>query len=303
MKGANSKLVTMSYHGLSAVKKSFYPMDADRFNREIRFYYACEGLSFVPRLYLVDQERLEITIELVVGSSPYELDDTTIENFYSIVEILLSRRLHLRHRPAVEAVQSAFDLAILLKERAANLRTYKSIITHTREFKSLEKDVIRLAEYQAGLVMNERKWLGAWFSLVMLSPSDLGVHNCLRTGTGLKIFDFEYSGVDSVANLLFNFHLHPRHCDGKIDSRVNERISIGLERFCGIRPGLSEIDRVVSAYAALISIRLLHALSDQALNVRKERGLLSDSDLGPHLQTTMERLERYAKYANESASN
>jgi hypothetical protein len=302
MKGANSKLVSSLYRGLNAVRKRFYASDVDKFHREVQFYVACEGLPFVPRLYAADPERLEITLELIDGSPPGGLDEATIADFYAIIEVLQGRQ-QAGHKPAVEAVRSAAELAKLLRGRVSQQRTYSSFLTHGGDIRRTEENVLRAAARRAEDVIEGGHRFGAWFSIAMLSPSDLGIHNCLRTGSGLKIFDFEFAGVDSVVNLLFNFHLHPRHCDGDIDFRVRERILAGLEHLCVDKPGRAESDLLTSAYAALIAIRLLHALSDEALNVRKERGLFLDSDLGAHFQATLGRLKRYAQYANESAAD
>jgi len=302
MKGANSKLVNSIYCGLNAVTKRFYPSDEVKFHREVQFYAACADLQFVPRMYATDPERLEITLERIDGSPPNTLDDATASVFYSIIAVLVERQ-HAGHLPAFEAVRSAVDLGTLLMRRASQQRTYRLFITHGGDIRRVEEAALSAATRRAEDVTNMEHRFANLFSATLLSPSDLGIHNCLRTSSGLKIFDFEFAGVDSVANLLLNFNLHPRHCDGLIDIRVRERISIGLERFCIVKPGHTESNLLVSAYAALIAVRLLHALSDEALSVRKERGLLLDSELRCHTQAISGRLYRYAQYSNESTAD
>ena len=45
----------------------------------------------------------------------------------------------------------------------------------------------------------------------MLSPSDFGFHNALRTGDGTLVFiDFEYAGIDDCCKLVGDFFSQPR---------------------------------------------------------------------------------------------
>lgn len=45
--------------------------------------------------------------------------------------------------------------------------------------------------------------------LIVMSPSDIGFHNILRTKTGCVFFDFEYSGLDDMYKLLADWCIHP----------------------------------------------------------------------------------------------
>ena len=57
----------------------------------------------------------------------------------------------------------------------------------------------RIEEYKAR--RDERYWDKERFTILM-SPSDVGVHNMLRTELGLKYIDFEHAGIDEISKLL-----------------------------------------------------------------------------------------------------
>ena len=49
------------------------------------------------------------------------------------------------------------------------------------------------------------------FNYRILSPSDFGVHNSIRSNDGLVWIDFEYFGWDDPAKMVLDFRYHPRN--------------------------------------------------------------------------------------------
>ena len=60
----------------------------------------------------------------------------------------------------------------------------------------------------------KKNWPGEFSSILprvdqLLSPSDFGFHNVIKTKQGLQFIDFEYFGWDDPAKLTSDFLLHP----------------------------------------------------------------------------------------------
>ena len=54
-----------------------------------------------------------------------------------------------------------------------------------------------------------------WHSLEscrIASPSDVGIHNTLKTPQGLQFLDFEYAGLDDLSKLAADWILQPEYC-------------------------------------------------------------------------------------------
>ena len=64
----------------------------------------------------------------------------------------------------------------------------------------------------------------------IISPSDMGVHNTLRTQEGVKFIDFEYAGYDDLAKLVTDIVIHPEYQLNKVkvECLINELLGRGL---------------------------------------------------------------------------
>ena len=58
----------------------------------------------------------------------------------------------------------------------------------------------------------------------IISPSDVGIHNTIRTNIGIAFVDFEYSGWDDICKFVCDWILQPEYLFSKIQARafVNE---------------------------------------------------------------------------------
>ena len=62
---------------------------------------------------------------------------------------------------------------------------------------------------------------------LIASPSDIGIHNIIKTDKGLKFIDFEYSGRDDICKLVADLVLQPRH---KLNKQKEESVIISIDR-------------------------------------------------------------------------
>ncbi|MBI5520266.1 MAG: hypothetical protein HY916_09415 [Desulfovibrio sp.] len=116
-----------------------------------------------------------------------------------------------------------------------------------------------------------------------LSPSDFGLHNALRSETGLSFVDFEYFGWDDPAKTLCDFLLHPAM---GLPEELRRRFSDGfLARFAGPGgdPGLPK--RVTAVYP-LYAIKWCFILLNEFLRGAEARRVFAaNADCGDDART------------------
>ncbi|HCY84918.1 MAG TPA: aminoglycoside phosphotransferase family protein, partial [Desulfobacteraceae bacterium] len=77
-------------------------------------------------------------------------------------------------------------------------------------------------------------------NLRVLSPSDFGFHNAIRTEKGLSFFDFEYAGWDGPIKLVCDFLCQPEipipvDCMADIAGRVGDLSGMGGDILDNVR--------------------------------------------------------------------
>ena len=118
--------------------------------------------------------------------------------------------------PASEACQSLPGLISSIDERIKLLQSTTlssqvgikaaSWITNTIEprFQVISADLL-----------NNQVNCSHWKNLIscrIASPSDVGMHNTLRTQLGLQFIDFEYAGLDDLSKFAADWVLQPEYC-------------------------------------------------------------------------------------------
>ncbi len=110
----------------------------------------------------------------------------------------------------------AIDSAFSLQEHFNNINTlihkYKNLCNNNLynydyEFDLLNKYHKILLNYK---ILN-KDLINTKKTELILSPSDFGAHNILKTTNGVYFIDFEFSGIDDPAKLICDFFLHPRN--------------------------------------------------------------------------------------------
>lgn len=180
----------------------------------------------------------------------------------------LSRELPAAHAAEIPpASEACFSLAALEANLRARLAALQAVPAEAclgadlAEFLSselapfLESSLVRAA----GILGAANREPGAELphGLRTLSPSDFGLHNALRTASGLSFVDFEYFGWDDPAKTLCDFVLHPAM---GLAANLRRRFAAGfLERFSQGDAGLRErAAAVYPLYAIKWSLILLN---------------------------------------------
>ena len=178
-----------------------------RFEREVSFYkFLSENrISNVPKIVFIRPDVKEIDISFFEGET---LDKGTINdlrNFSLFTAELNNKNITneiLQNLPnAAESFFSQSELARCIEHRlnAIDLSQIDGIFSEER-FILLKNHIEHI---------NQKCQFDIGGHVV--NPSDLGLHNYLVNNNSHCFVDFEYSGRDCAAKLLYDFSLHPKN--------------------------------------------------------------------------------------------
>ena len=73
-------------------------------------------------------------------------------------------------------------------------------------------------EYNKLSALKDKSW---WKEKeFIVSPSDIGIQNCLRSSNNLVFIDFEYAGLDDMAKLINDLVHQPNHEFNEIEENI-----------------------------------------------------------------------------------
>ena len=184
------------------------PVDArERWSREwsaLRFLWE-RGERRTPRPHALDEAAGVALYEWIEGERPGAERSADLDALVAFARALHDARTH--------AAAAALPLA---KE---------AVLSHAELFRQLSARLVRLERPAAGhpglaaLVADLRRFVASVEAPAgdrdldperrTLSPSDFGLHNALRTASGLRFLDFEYFGWDDPVKLVADLLWHP----------------------------------------------------------------------------------------------
>jgi hypothetical protein len=183
----------------------------DRYCREISFLNHCRklGIECVPRILAYDSKDYQFFMTLAPGETiklPLVSDSLMYGNF--ILRINDSSMDVSKFLIAKDALNCGQDLLDDIDRRLAVISELDVSRTLSRKIdflKSMHAYLIGSSTvFQDYIIHNN---LGGSH---ILSPSDIGFHNALKSSAGLSFIDFEYSGLDSPIKMLMDFACQPK---------------------------------------------------------------------------------------------
>lgn len=216
--GANNKIFkVISTNGMQAILK-FYHMG----NREadtIRLRREYESLTFlkeqhenqVPTPLEIDKQNICALYEWIEGEKISSISNADLDEVILFIKRLKQYSLATNAEKLLPASDNALVLETVIEQIQRRLNRIiclteekeLSIFLNT-QFQPVFKDALNQIKIST---LNSETTLS--YQHAILSPSDFGFHNILRSNTKLVFIDFEYFGWEDPAALLAHFLWHP----------------------------------------------------------------------------------------------
>ena len=188
----------------------------DRLGAEVTALTLLDGVD-APRLIAVDRKNCCTLQEWVSGVAVGSVTRADVDAALALV----GRLLQISQKPAMPTLPLAADASLSgaalsrqVQARLLRLRTVQGEYPYLSHFLGeefspfWEQTTAAIQSYYQRAPMDFASELPAAHRL--LSPSDFGFHNALRTANNRLVFlDYEYFGWDDPAKLAGDFFLHP----------------------------------------------------------------------------------------------
>ena len=215
--GINSEVYKVKKNEVDAVLKFYSKYGSEyRQRREIEFYKFMEemGGDWTPELIDYSVENKWTLITFIKGETIDKLDKSDID---AISEFINCTELEERceKKSMLKASDNGMNFAELLSSVEDRIESQKMkfredvikikfILEIEARFEELRKC------YRKRYRENSTEWninnINKHYS-----PSDVGLHNTIKTKNRLKFIDFEYSGIDDKSKLICDWVYQPRY--------------------------------------------------------------------------------------------
>lgn len=196
-----------------------------RLKRELDFLEFLDQFSFsnVPKLITSNHKQNWILMSWIDGTKIKNVDDDIIDKllfFLCDIQKYKNKILSTRIKDASEACFSMQDHLSIIKKRMHKIQKFLESENFLSESqKILLLNAFKYADEKLFLNFNKAKDIFNSESFKnhiesdfrVISPSDVGFHNCLLSKNEIYFIDFEYSGWDDPLKLICDLVLQPEY--------------------------------------------------------------------------------------------
>jgi thiamine kinase-like enzyme len=201
--GGNSQIFKLLSNNKNYALK-LYPENDERKRLETETkafeFLSANKISQVPKIITKNNEKKFAIFEWFEGEHISKPTDGDIRNLASFFIKLQEHKY--KADTILPAADACFSGQMVCDYFYKRLARFEDIT----EIKSFITDIKKLA---TNFVTNAKKIKHIDDNCQVLSPSDYGFHNAIKTKDGLKFIDFEYFGFDDPVKAISDVMLHP----------------------------------------------------------------------------------------------
>ena len=287
--GRNSRVFSVTTEARTVVAKYYFQNPKDPRDRQWTEYTALsflssKGVNCVPDVLYLDREQGFTILSHIQGERI--LDDQMGESDERDFVAFAERLKEVSAEPEAADMDSASEAFFTLDGVLANLRERLARLQSRPDGAPLADDLngflddrfipalealsSRAKVYYRGVGLEAVDQIDE--SDRVLSPSDFGLHNCIKSPKGLVFLDLEYFGWDDPAKLISDFVLHPAQ-ETVGDARY--RVAGRMVDLFGDRPGFA--DRL-KALLPLFALKWCMIVLNEFLSGENARRVFSGID-------------------------
>ena len=223
--GINSKVFRVNCNSYSFILKE-YPLQNDkehnRMNTEIRILKYMESINIdkVPKYLFSDKESNWAAYTLLKGDTLFNVSNELVRDVFKFMD-LINRCKNNRYLDLIpKAKESCFSInehisTILNRFKRLEIIKGKSVI-HDKAYLWIDKSLKPIFEKKSNqiqvLSINEND-ISCPINPedIVISPSDVGIHNMLINKDMYYYLDFEYAGWDDVVKFTIDWIIQPEN--------------------------------------------------------------------------------------------
>ncbi len=275
----NSRIYKLSGSKDSYALKIYPDRQIDQRNRLETEFSACqmlelEGMPVVKGIFCNTEMNWGI-YSWIDGCSETP-DNEFVSKAISFVKHLQKLSIQVDNNQFQQASEACLCGSEIVRQLNERLDRLKNINNHSLQY-FLSNELIPTMEIAIKVAIHE---LGVEFNQNLptedqiLSPSDFGSHNAIRTNTGETVFiDFEYFGWDDPVKLASDFYLHPA-----MNLSLQLKNKWKNEIFAVFVSNDDTFDKRFKAYLPLFGVRWCLILLNEFLPNRIEQRIHADSE-------------------------
>ena len=216
------------------------------------------------------------------GRSVFDKDKLKGDDILSAFDFLK----HINKSASTSSLGSASESFLQIEEYIDNVnqRINKLEVNHLPKEKQIEAKHV-LTELR-GKWITTKDWVFCHPQFVtanclssknrIVSPSDFGFHNAIKSDTGVKFIDFEFAGLDDPSKLLLDFFFSTKNCYSSfMDPIFPETLLPRKPLFFTMRTKI--LSRVLLIKWATISLGLLNPIKYNTYKALKQADVLVDT--------------------------
>lgn len=270
----NNKIKRFTDNKFDLIIKFYDQQSLLKHQREIYFYEFLnkKKITSVPKLYFYSySDRFSIfeyinndKLDIVFNNELLKI----FANFINDINADLNANEYKYN--ASDAGFSDFDHYQNVMNR---LDLYNKFSFNNKQFNEESEIFSKCKNYLEYFVDNN--YLSTGKNLVILSPSDYGLHNFISNNSNSKFIDFEFAGLDDPVKLVCDFIFHPRNNLSMLNLNY-----FSNELRCVDEKTLQKINTLYPIFVIKWILIILNYVD--TLNLRKKENLILDFNLSKY---------------------
>ena len=203
---------TESSCGEKIIYKKYKNNNRERIERETNFLIEQErnNLRNVPLLLESNKEEGWITMTYLEGEKVTEMDEKTAHAISKFLKEINNNKMNSKLGYAKDAYLSKYDLIKDIRRREEAYVRAKRKKVNIEFDKWVNEKLILQAQKEMNMIKEMNFWETQRNGLIV-SPSDIGLHNIIKNEEKYYFIDFEYAGLDNPNKTILDLICQPNH--------------------------------------------------------------------------------------------
>jgi len=299
--GKNSKIYKINTDKKKIILKFYYGKNTLRIRKEFQFYRYLnqKNIKNVVTPIAFDFKNNCAALPYIDGSKIHKVQNKDIIQFSNFITKINQKNIHSKKIGlAVEGINKRENHIKICQNRINKLKRVDQKSSIKRElYLFLNKKIIPTFKNVKKKINDKKIFYQPKYKLykkdMIISPSDFGFHNAIKSKKKIFFFDFEYGGYDDPVKLICDFYCQPNH---KFSLKQKEKFK---KLIIKKHKKFKELDYLISELLPIHHLKwcciILNEFISSKLSIRKHAGQLKNDVLQSQLIKAKNYFNQYLK--------